>query len=157
MVILRRALFAVLLLAALPAWSETLTGRVVAIADGDTLTLLTPERRQVKVRLHGIDTPEVRQPWGSRARQALSDLAFQRAVRVEVQDVDRYGRTVGRIYAGPVDVNAEMVRRGLAWVYTRYNRDPALPALEAEARMAKRGLWADPQPVAPWNWRRQRR
>jgi endonuclease YncB( thermonuclease family) len=155
--ILCRALLAILLLAAAPAWAETLTGRVVAIADGDTVTLLTADRRQVKIRLHGIDTPERRQPWGNRARQALSDLAFQRTVRVEVQDVDRYGRTVGRIYAGSVDVNAEMVRRGLAWVYARYNRDPALPVLEAEARAARRGLWDDPQPVAPWNWRRQRR
>jgi endonuclease YncB( thermonuclease family) len=157
MLILRRSLFALLLLTAIPAWAETLTGRVVSIADGDTLTLLTPERRQVKVRLHGIDTPERRQPFGTRAREALSELAFQKPVRVEVQDTDRYGRTVGRVYVGPVDVNAELVRRGMAWVYTRYNRDPALPQLEAEARAARRGLWADPRPVPPWNWRRQQR
>jgi endonuclease YncB( thermonuclease family) len=157
MLILRRALIFLLLLAAVPAWAETLTGRVVAIADGDTLTLLTPDRRQIKVHLHGIDTPESHQPWGTRARQALSDLAFQKSVRVEVQDTDRYGRTVGRVYAGAVDVNAELVRRGMAWVYTRYNRDPALPVLEAEARAARRGLWADPRPVPPWDWRRQQR
>jgi endonuclease YncB( thermonuclease family) len=155
--LLRRAMLALLLLTALPAWAETLTGRVVGIADGDTLTLLTPDRRQVKVRLHGIDTPESRQPWGTRARQALSELAFQKPVRVEVQDTDRYGRTVGRVYAGAVDVNAELVRRGMAWVYTRYNRDPALPVLEAEARAARRGLWADSRPVPPWDWRRQNR
>jgi endonuclease YncB( thermonuclease family) len=155
--ILRRALFVLLLLIAVPAWAETLTGRVVAIADGDTLTLLTPGRRQVKIRLHGIDTPESRQPWGTRARQALSDLAFQKPARVEVQDTDRYGRTVGRVYVGAVDINAELVRRGMAWVYTRYNRDAALPALEADARAARRGLWADPRPVPPWDWRRQNR
>jgi endonuclease YncB( thermonuclease family) len=157
MLILRRVLLALLLVTAIPAWAETLTGRVVAIADGDTLTLLTPDRRQVKVRLHGIDTPEARQPFGNRARQALSELAFQKPARVEVQDTDRYGRTVGRVYVGPVDVNAELVRHGMAWVYTRYNRDPALPQLEAEARAARRGLWADPQPVPPWDWRRQQR
>jgi endonuclease YncB( thermonuclease family) len=155
--LLRRSLLAILLLTALPAWAETLTGRVVAIADGDTLTLLTPERRQVKIRLHGIDTPERRQPWGNRARQALSELAFQRSVRVEVQDTDRYGRKVGRVYAGRVDVNAELVRQGWAWVYARYNRDPALPVLEAEARTVRRGLWADSHPVPPWDWRRQSR
>jgi endonuclease YncB( thermonuclease family) len=155
--ILRRALFVLLLLIAVPAWAETLTGRVVSIADGDTLTLLTAANQQVKVRLHGIDTPEARQPWGTRARQALSEITFRHDVRVEVKDTDRYGRTVGRVYAGPLDVNAELVRRGMAWVYSRYNRDPALPALEAEARAARRGLWADPRPVPPWDWRRQNR
>jgi endonuclease YncB( thermonuclease family) len=97
MVILHRGVLAFLLLLAVPAWAETLTGRVIAIADGDALTLLTPDRRQVKIRLHGIDTPERRQPWGTRARRALSELAFQRDVRVEARDADRYGRTVGRI------------------------------------------------------------
>jgi len=157
MPVLRRALLAFLLLTALPAWAETLTGCVVAIADGDTLTLLTPDRRQVKVRLHGIDTPEARQPFGNRARQALADMAFQKPARVEVQETDRYGRTVGRVYVGAVDVNAELVRQGMAWVYVRYNRDPALPVLEAEARATRRGLWADPRPVPPWDWRRQQR
>lgn len=157
MILIRRALLTLLLLTALPAWGETLTGRVVAIADGDTLTLLTASNQQVKIRLHGIDAPESRQPWGARARQALSEMAFRREVRVEVHDTDRYGRTVGRIHFGTVDVNAEMVRRGMAWVYTRYNRDPTLPVLEAEARAERRGLWADPRPVPPWDWRRQRR
>jgi endonuclease YncB( thermonuclease family) len=157
MPILRRALFALLLLTTLPAWAETLTGRVVAIADGDTLTLLTSDLRQVKVRLHGIDTPEARQPFGNRARQALADMAFQKPARVEVQDTDRYGRTVGRVYVGRVDVNAELVRQGWAWVYARYNRDASLPGLEAEARAARRGLWAEPRPVPPWDWRRQSR
>ncbi|EHL97191.1 nuclease-like protein [Acetobacteraceae bacterium AT-5844] len=71
-------------------------------------------------------------------------------------DVDRYDRTVGRIYTGPVDVNAEMVRQGMAWVYTRYNRDPELPRLQAEAKAARRGLWREANPVPPWDWRRQR-
>jgi endonuclease YncB( thermonuclease family) len=136
MPILRRALFALLLLTTLPAWAETLTGRVVAIADGDTLTLLTSDLR---------------------ARQALADMAFQKPARVEVQDTDRYGRTVGRVYVGRVDVNAELVRQGWAWVYARYNRDASLPGLEAEARAARRGLWAEPRPVPPWDWRRQSR
>jgi endonuclease YncB( thermonuclease family) len=150
----------VLLLAlASPALAEELRGRVVGITDGDTLTLLTPERREVKIRLAEIDTPESRQPYGTRARQALSDLAFRRDVRVDVQDTDRYGRTVGRIYAGRVDVNAEMVRRGAAWVYRRYSHDPLLLVLENEARQAQRGVWALPesQRTPPWEWRRERR
>jgi endonuclease YncB( thermonuclease family) len=142
-----------------PALAEELRGRVVGITDGDTLTLLTPQRREVKIRLAEIDTPERRQPYGTRAHQVLSDLAFRRDVRVDVQDTDRYGRTVGRIYAGRVDVNAEMVRRGAAWVYRRYSRDPALLVLEDEARQAQRGIWALPesQRTPPWEWRRERR
>jgi endonuclease YncB( thermonuclease family) len=157
MPILRRALFALALLATTPALAEDLRGKVVAIADGDTLTLLTPEKRQVRVRLYGIDAPERRQPWGTRARQALADLAFRQNARVVVMDTDRYGRAVGRVYVGPVDVSAEMVRQGMAWVYARYNRDPVLPRLETEARAAQRGLWRDPSPAPPWEWRRRER
>ena len=136
-----------------------LSGRVVAIADGDTLTLLTPDKRQVRVRLSGIDTPERAQPYGSRARQELSDLAFGKEAEVAVETTDRYGRTVGRVHAQERDVNAEMVRRGAAWVYRQYNRDLALLALEAEARAAGRGLWALPeaQRVPPWEWRTAKR
>lgn len=154
---LPHALLAFVLLLASPchALAEELRGRVVGIADGDTLTLLTESRRQVRVRLAGIDTPERRQPYGSRARQVLSDLAFGRHARVEVEEEDRYGRTVGRVRVGAMDVNAEMVRRGAAWVYRRYSRDPALPRLEAEARAVRRGLWALPeaQRAPPWEWR----
>jgi endonuclease YncB( thermonuclease family) len=92
------------------------TGKVVAIADGDTLTLLV-DRQQMKVRLAEIDTPERRQPYGSRAKEGLSQLAFGRRARVVAVDRDRYGRTVGRVYVGDTDVNAELVRRGAAWVY----------------------------------------
>lgn len=142
----------------LPALAATeLTGQVIGIADGDTLTLLTPDQRQTKVRLAEIDTPERRQPYGSRAREALADLAFQRRVRVVVEDTDRYGRSVGHVFAGGRNVNAEMVRRGAAWVYDRYNHDAGLPALEAEARAARRGLWALPEAerMPPWEWRRR--
>ncbi|WP_043839199.1 thermonuclease family protein [Muricoccus aerilatus] len=148
-------LLALALLVPLSAWAAELTGRVVGLADGDTLTLLTPERRQVRVRLGEIDTPESRQPYGSRAQQALSELVFGKEARVVVQDTDRYGRTVGRVYAGSVDVNAEMVRQGAAWVYRQYSRDASLLQLEAEAKAARRGLWALPEAerTPPWEWR----
>lgn len=133
-----------------------LAGKVVAVADGDTLTLLTPAREQVKVRLAEIDTPEAGQPYGAKAKQHLAELAFAREARVEVTDTDRYGRTVGRVRVGAVDVNAEMVRRGAAWVYREYSRDRSLLGVEAEARAARRGLWALPEGerVPPWEWRR---
>jgi endonuclease YncB( thermonuclease family) len=155
MIIVRRALLCMLLLVAWPAAADTLQGRVVAISDGDTLTVLDGKRRQTRVRLFGIDTPERRQPYGSRAKQALSRLAFGKEVRVEVVDKDRWGRTVGRVYAGRTDVNAEMVREGAAWVHRRYSDDPELLRLEAEARRARRGLWLLPEAACtpPWEWR----
>ena len=154
------ALAAVALIAAgQPALAERIAGRVVGVADGDTLTVLADGKRQVRVRLGGIDAPERRQPYGTRARQGLSALGFGRAVQVEVEDTDRYGRPVGRVRVGGRDVNAEMVRRGAARVYMRYNRDPSLVPLEAEARAARRGLWALPEAerVPPWEWRAARR
>ena len=146
---------AVLFASAWAASAAEIAGRVVGIADGDTLTLLDGARRQVRVRLAEIDTPESGQPYGGRARQALSDLAFGKAVRVAVVDTDRYGRAVGWVHAGTVDVNAEMVRRGAAWVFRRYGRDPALLRLEDAARAARRGLWALPEAERspPWDWR----
>ena len=136
-----------------------LAGRVVGVADGDTLTLLTQDKRQIRVRLAEIDTPERAQPYGSRARQELSGLAYGKVAQVTVEDTDRYGRTVGRVHAEGRDVNAEMVRRGAAWVYRRYSHDPTLLSLEAEARAAGRGLWALPeaQRVPPWEWRAAKR
>jgi micrococcal nuclease len=133
------------------------TGKVVAIADGDTLTLLV-DRQQMKIRLAEIDTPERGQPYGSKAKEALSQLAFGKRARVVAVDRDRYGRIVGRVYVDEVDVNAEMVRRGAAWVYRKYAKDPNLFSLEAEARKAKRGLWGLPEAerVPPWEWRRRK-
>lgn len=135
--------------------AQDVIGRVIAIADGDTLTVLTTAQQQVRIRLAEIDTPEAAQPYGTRARQELSELTFGKEVKVTVQDTDRYGRTVGRVHAGGQDVNAEMVRRGAAWVYRQYSRDASLLAVEAEARVAQRGLWALPeaQRVPPWEWR----
>ena len=148
-------LIAAVLCLSLPAWALEVAGRLVGLSDGDTITILTAERRQVRVRLGEIDTPESRQPYGNRARQALSELVFGKDVRVVVQDTDRYGRTVGRVFAGQVDANAEMVRQGAAWVYRQYSRDPALLQLEAEAKAARRGLWELPEAeqTPPWEWR----
>ena len=142
-----------------PAFAVELTGKVIAIAEGDTLTVLSADQQQIKIRLAEIDTPESGQPYGSRARQALAALAFGKQVRIVETDRDRYGRTVGRVYVGGRDVNAELVRQGAAWVYRHYAKDPALFSLEDEARAAKRGLWALPeaQQIPPWEWRKAER
>ena len=124
--------------------------------DGDTLTLLDDSKTQVKIRLAEIDAPESRQPYGSRAKQELSGLAFGRSAAVQVQDMDRYGRTVGRVTIDDVDVNAEMVRRGAAWVYRKYAKDQSLFTIEEQARDAKAGLWSLPEAdqIPPWEWRK---
>jgi endonuclease YncB( thermonuclease family) len=105
---------ATLLLVASAALAESLSGKVVGVTDGDTITVLVGQS-PVKVRLAEIDTPENGQPWGTRAKQALSDKVFGEVVEVRVVDTDRYGRTVGRVYRGGRDINREMVREGHAW------------------------------------------
>lgn len=133
--------------------AQTIVGRVVGVHDGDTITVLDGGKRQHRIRLAQIDAPERRQAFGERSRQSLADLVFGKEVEVEVLAIDRYGRKVGKVRAGGMDVNLEQVRRGMAWVYRKYASDPAYFAIEAEARKAKRGLWAQPNPVPPWEFR----
>lgn len=143
------------------AVADTITGKVVRVADGDTITLLTTDHRQLKVRLYGIDCPEKRQAYGNRARQAVAEMTAGKIVRVESMGVDRYGRVLGLIAGtGGEDVNRSLVRQGMAWVYTRYCKVPQCREWiqdEAEARAAGRGLWADPFAMPPWEWRRSHR
>jgi len=135
------------------AAAEKIIGRVVAIQDGDTLTVLV-DRRQLKVRLANIDAPESRQPFGTRSKQSLSDLCFKKEARLETNGHDRYGRTIATVYCAGADANAAQVRQGMAWVFDRY-ASPSSPlyALQNEARTVRRGLWSDPSPVPPWEWR----
>ncbi len=140
-------------------YAEALTGKVVGVHDGDTITVLTSEKKSFKIRLAEIDTPESSQPYGSRAKQELSDLVFGKDVTIIVRDTDRYGRIVGRVLTGFLDVNAEMIKRGAAWIYREYARDEVLFYLEDKARASKVGLWALPEAerIPPWEWRRQKR
>jgi endonuclease YncB( thermonuclease family) len=131
-------------------------GKFIKIADGDTLTILV-DKQQLKIRLSDIDTPERKQPFGTKAKQALSDLAFGKQARVVEVAVDRYGRIVDRVYVDGLDVNAVLVRGGYAWVYRKYSQDGKLLNLEAQAKEKGLGLWADPNPIPPWEWRRGRR
>ncbi len=135
-------------------FAEQFVGKVVAITDGDTLKVLR-SGAEVRVRLRGIDTPERRQPFASRARQFVGDLAFGKTVMIIVRDRDRYRRLVVEvILPDGRSLNQEIVRRGLAWWYRRYAPgDKTLERLENEARRARRGLWSDRSPVAPWDWR----
>lgn len=150
-----RLLLLSLLFLPLPAYAEVIA-RVVAVHDGDTLTVLLG-RSQVKVRLKDIDAPELRQPFGQRSKQSLAELCFGKQAVLDMGGRDRYGRAIAGINCAGTNANTEQVRRGYAWTYTRYARvDSPLHALEAEARAAHRGLWVDPAPMPPWDWRRKK-
>ncbi len=131
-------------------------GKVVWVADGDSISVLRG-REQVKVRLVDIDAPEKAQPFGNRSKQALEALVKGRIVRVVERGHDRYERTLGRIYRGDLDVNAELVREGMAWAIRPHAGDATLYQIEAEARKQRRGLWQDQEPVPPWEWRKAHR
>jgi endonuclease YncB( thermonuclease family) len=151
---------ALALLFAAPSRAEPfLEGRVVRVFDGDTIELLLLGDELRRVRLAGIDTPERGQPWANRAKQALSARVGGKQVRVNEVAIDRYGRTVGEVYADDVCVGCELVREGHAWVYRRFSDDPVLLRLEAEAREAGRGLWGLPEAERspPWEWRETER
>jgi endonuclease YncB( thermonuclease family) len=136
-----------------------LVGTVTKIVDGDTIDVQLTSG-PIRVRLHGIDTPERGQPGGREATAALSSLVAGKRVQVEPFSQDRYERMIGIVFRDDLNVNLELVKRGRAWAYRRYMRksDSALCINEAAARTAKRGLWALPadQRIAPWEWRRKK-
>lgn len=138
--------------------SVTWQGKVVSVHDGDTIKVMR-EERPVKIRLNGIDAPELRQDFGTQSKKTLSRLVFGKVVGVRAVDIDRYGRTVGIIYLPDgTNVNYAMVRSGMAWWYRQYAPDDTtLAEYEQEAREAKRGLWSRGDAVAPWEYRRHRR
>jgi endonuclease YncB( thermonuclease family) len=150
-----RRLFLLAVVAAAHILAQDFTGKVVGITDGDTIRVLHNGAAE-RIRLWGIDCPETKQAFGTRAKQFTGDLAFGQTVIVRVKDIDRYKRTVAEIVLPDGrNLNREIVRAGFAWWYQQYAKhDTALRDLENEARRARRGLWADPKPVAPWEWRK---
>src|SRR4029077_10715052 len=140
-----------------------LSGKVVHIADGDSLTVLDSDKVQYKIRLHGIDAPEKSQAFGTRAKEALAEKGHEKTVRVVWKERDRYGRIVGDVHlidpsAGDRNINIEMVHDGWAWWYRAYApKSKALEEAEAEARTEKRGLWRDKNPEPPWEYRKKER
>jgi micrococcal nuclease len=136
--------------------AQTITGKVVSIADGDTITVLH-DRKQYKIRLYGIDCPESRQDFGARAKKFLSDMVFGKQVQVVHKDIDKYDRVVGMVYIGNTSVNQELVGAGLAWVYHQYCKENFCREwsdLEARAQASGIGLWSHPDPIPPWKYRR---
>ena len=137
--------------------SPLLPGVVVGVVDGDTADIRL-QSGMIRVRLHAVDAPERDQPHGQAAKKALSALVYGKSVGVEPIEQDRYDRLVARLWLDDLDVNAEMIRQGAAWVYRRYADDAAYCAYEKAARDLGRGLWALPreQRAAPWEWRRRK-
>jgi endonuclease YncB( thermonuclease family) len=142
-----------LALAALPSFAQTIAGRVVGVSDGDTVTVLDASNKQTRVRLAQIDAPEKSQDFGQASKQALSDLVFNKPVTVEVETIDKYGRTVGKVLVGGQDANLAQVKAGMAWVYRQYARDSAYFSAEESAKAARLGLWSRPDAVPPWEYR----
>jgi micrococcal nuclease len=134
-------------------WAD-FTGKVVGVTDGDTIRVLS-DNHPIKIRLNGIDAPETGQAYGQRAKQFVSEQCFGQTVRVEESGTDKYGRTIGDIYLeDETHLNVAVVRNGFAWWYRKYAEgNDVLAQAEEEARKAGRGLWAEPNPVAPWDWR----
>jgi endonuclease YncB( thermonuclease family) len=143
--------------------AETLYGRVVGVADGDTLTLLDRDNRQHKIRISGIDAPEKGQPFGEVSRQNLARLVFDRNVRAECYKEDRYRRQVCRLFDGSRDVALAQLDAGLAWWFRRYATEQPpqdraeYASAEDRARADAVGLWRDRDPVPPWEWRNVRK
>lgn len=144
-----------LVLALIAGPAQAWSGQVIGITDGDTMTVLR-DRVPVKIRIHAIDAPESRQPFGTQSRQSLASICFHVTAEVEHVSTDRYGRTVGVVSCSGIDVASYQVSHGYAWVFPRYApRNSPLYGLQDEARSARRGLWLDRVPVAPWTWRKQ--
>jgi len=131
-----------------------LRGKIVYVADGDTVGILA-DKETIKIRLEGIDAPESKQAFGTRSKEALAKLVAGNEVTVRITGEDRYKRTLGTIHVGQTNVNETMVEDGWAWHFKKYSKDEALAKLEVKAREAKVGLWADPKPIPPWEFRQR--
>ena len=136
--------------------ADTLIGRVIKVSDGDTITVLSNNKRE-RIRFAQIDAPEKDQPHGLTAKQWLTERIADQVVSVEYSKRDRYKRIVGEVYLANQRINAELVRAGHAWVYDYYATDKNLYPLQTEAKAKMLGLWSQPDPVAPWVWRKAHR
>lgn len=145
---------AVLLCVSGAAHSDEFTAKVIAVLDGDTV-LIKRTSGLVKIRLAEIDAPEKAQTFGETSKESLSRMVLGKQVKMVTQAVDQYGRLVAHLNVNVLDVNAEQIRRGMAWEYSNFHSNQALIALQNEARQAPRGLWAQSNPTPPWEWRKQ--
>ena len=137
--------------------AEEIRGKVVSIADGDTITVLDAAKVQHKIRLQGIDAPEKKQAFGTKSKESLSEKVGEKEVVVTWKEKDRYGRILGEVMLGNRHINLEMVQDGMAWHYKQYSKSKELAETEEAARKAKKGLWVAKEPVPPWDYRKAER
>ena len=131
-----------------------ISGKVTDVYDGDSFTLLAPGNVEMKIRLHGVYCPELKQDYGQRAKQFTSSQIFGKTVTVKSSKKDRYGRTIGTVYlANGQILNELLLQNGLAWHSKKYDSNTYWAQLETNARNAKRGLWAISNPIPPWTYR----
>ncbi len=172
---MRQVLIALILLIPTSVWAETLLGKVVKIADGDTVTILDDQGQKHRIRLAGIDAPEKDQPYGDVSTQSLVELVSGKTVTIEYEKRDRYKRFIGKVLVDPpsdvvcmaidcvkkIDAGLEQIKAGLAWHYKYYQMEQSeedrsiYSEAELDARIKKIGLWKDEEPMAPWVWRRR--
>ena len=143
--------------------AATIEGKVVKVADGDTVTVLDADNKKHKVRLTGIDAPEKRQTYGNESTESLMTLVYLKTVTVQSYGTDRYKRELGKVLLNGLDVNLEQVKRGFAWHYKHYQRDQppedrvSYSDAEIEARQRRTGLWRGDSPIPPWEYRSGKR
>ncbi len=132
-----------------------LSGKVISVHDGDTFTLLDSANNKVKVRLHGIDCPELKQEFGDSAKRFVNRLCYQKKVKIDIKDTDKYGRTVGivRVEGSEFVLNEQLLMYGLAWHYKKYDHSFTYPLLEAAAKSKGLAIWSTPSPIPPWEFR----
>lgn len=137
---------------------QRITGKVIKIVDGDTYDLLLADNATLRIRMEGIDAPERGMPYYKVSKDYLGSLCFLQMVRIEQESKDRYGRTVAKTYLlNGSELGLLMIKAGYAWHFKRYSSDNQLANAEIEARRSKTGLWADESPVAPWDWRKNKK
>lgn len=137
--------------------TESFKALVIGVYSGDSIVVSLENKKQIKVRLDGIDCPELDQEYGDSAKLAIVALCFKKNVRIDKAGIDTYGRTLAFVYVNDICVNKELIRLGLAWHYKQYNDDPELAKLEDDARNNKVGLWRQANPEAPWDFRHKKK
>jgi endonuclease YncB( thermonuclease family) len=141
--------------------AKTLEGLVVGVADGDTITVLDQQKNTYKIRLQGIDAPEKKQAFGEKSKQSLHDLVHSKQVRIEYDKEDKYGRIVGKVTIGDLDICLQQLSLGLAWHYKKYQNEQSVSDravyidTELKSKSLKLGLWADNAPMPPWEFRKK--
>lgn len=148
----------IIILFFIPVVTPDFSGKVIAVLDGDTIEVLNSQNKAIRIRLSAIDCPEKSQAFGTRAKQYTASLCFSKTVLIKVTGEDQYGRTLANVILPDGKIlNQELIKDGFAWHYKRYSTDQLLSDLEVQARKNKLGLWSDPAPIAPWEFRKLRK